>query len=313
MTILSRSLRDSGRGYVAGLLNRETRRPSPRSGAAADTSSLADLVRRHDRDRFQTALFAPEPNRQALFALYGFNYEIARVREIVREPMLGQIRLQWWREVIATAFDGEAPRRHEIVLPLSAAIRDFSLSRECFDRLIDTRERDLDPEPPSTLAVLEAYAEGTSAALVVLALEVLGVRNAAALKAGGEVGTGYALAGLIRAMPFHTAGQRCYIPTEIEAEVGLNREDYDAGRATPALRAAVGEIAAAALRHLRAARADRGAIPRTAIPALLPAIIATRFLRRLERVGYDPFDRRLAVPDTLQSWRLAAAALFGRY
>jgi NADH dehydrogenase [ubiquinone] 1 alpha subcomplex assembly factor 6 len=298
---------------VAGLLSRETRRPSPRSGAGADTSSLADLVRRHDRDRFQTALFAPEPERDALFALYAFNYEIARVREIVREPMLGQIRLQWWREVIAAVFAGETPRRHEIVLPLTAAIRDFGLSRECFDRLIDTRERDLDPEPPPTLAALEAYAEGTSAALVVLALEVLGMRSAAALKPGGEVGTGYALAGLIRAMPFHTAGQRCYIPAEIGAEVGLNREDYDAGRATPALRAAVGEIAAAALRHLRAARTDRGAIPRAAIPALLPAIVATRFLRRLERVAYDPFDRRLAVPDALQSWRLATAALFGRY
>ena len=76
-------------------------------------SPLAALVRRHDRDRFQTALFAPAARREALFALYAFNYEIARVRESVREPMLGQIRLQWWREAIDAAFAGEraAPAR----------------------------------------------------------------------------------------------------------------------------------------------------------------------------------------------------------
>src|SRR5258708_4853605 len=140
---------------------------------AGDISPLLELVRRHDRDRFQTALFAPPQQREALFALYAFNYEIARVRETVTEPMLGQIRLQWWRVVIAAAFAGEPPRQHEVAVPLTAAIRDLSLSREYFDRMIDTRERDLDPEPPANMAALENYAEGTSGALVQLALEAL--------------------------------------------------------------------------------------------------------------------------------------------
>jgi phytoene synthase len=60
-------------------------------------SAVAELVRRHDRDRYMTALFAPAARREALFALYAFNYEIARVREAVTQPTLGQIRLQWWR------------------------------------------------------------------------------------------------------------------------------------------------------------------------------------------------------------------------
>ena len=298
---------------MAGLLNHETHGPSARSGAAADTLSLADLVRRHDRDRFQTALLAPERERAALFALYAFNYEIARVREIVREPMLGQIRLQWWREAVSAAFSGMPPRQHEVVLPLNAAIHDFRLSREHLDRLIDTRERDLDPEPPPTLAALEAYAEGTSAALILSALEVLGAREEAAQQAGRDIGIGYALAGLIRAMPFHAIAGRCYIPADIAARAGLDRNDYEACRTTPALRAAVGEIAVAASRHLRAGRADRGAIPRAAIPAVLPAVIAGRCLKRLKRAGYDPFEPHLGRPDTLQSWRLLSAALLRRY
>src|SRR5207302_7126999 len=117
----------------------ETRKGGSRS-ATAGPSPLAALVRRHDRDRYQTALFAPAERREALFALYAFNYEIARVREIVTQPMLGQIRLQWWREVLDAAYAGTTPRRHPVVLPLSEAIRDCDLARQAFDRLIDTRE-----------------------------------------------------------------------------------------------------------------------------------------------------------------------------
>jgi phytoene synthase len=271
------------------------------------------LVRRHDRDRFQTALFAPPRQREALFALYAFNYEIARVRETVTEPMLGQIRLQWWREVIAAAFTGEPPRQHEVAAPLTAAIRDLRLSREHFDRLIDSRERDLDPEAPANMAKLESYAEGTSGTLVLLALEVFGEQQLMVREAGRALGIGYALTGLLRAMPFHATAGRCYIPTDLAARSGLDIRDYQARRTSAALRAAAAEIAAVAQQQLSSARANRGAIPRAAIVAMLPAVIADRFLGRLVRTGYDPFDRRLAVPDTLQSWRLAAAALFHRY
>src|SRR5437660_6126907 len=105
-------------------VSRTTPVPERRSAQADRLSPVAALVRRHDRDRFQTVLFAPAGRREALFALYAFNYEIARVREAVSEPMLGQIRLQWWREAITAIFAGEAPRQHEVVLPLSAAIRE---------------------------------------------------------------------------------------------------------------------------------------------------------------------------------------------
>ncbi|HEX6443393.1 MAG TPA: phytoene/squalene synthase family protein [Stellaceae bacterium] len=286
--------------------------PTPRSGRSG-LSAAAELVRRHDRDRFQTALFAPAREREGLFALYAFNYEVARVREIVREPILGHIRLQWWREVVAAAFEGETPRRHEIVLSLTRAIREFGLSRPPFDRLIESREDDLKSEPPETMTGLEAYAEGSSASLVLLALEVLGEPSAAVQQAGRAVGIGYALAGLIRAMPFHAAGGRSYIPADLAARHGLDPADYRSRRTTARLRAAIAVIAAAAGMQFAEARKCRGATARQMLPALLPAVVADRFLRRLERVGYDPFDARLSRPDTMQSWRLAIAAWRGHY
>jgi NADH dehydrogenase [ubiquinone] 1 alpha subcomplex assembly factor 6 len=275
---------------------KEVRRKTPvaerRSIDADRLSPVAALVRRHDRDRYQTALFAPAACREALFALYAFNYEIARVRESVTQPMLGQIRLQWWRENIAAAFEGGPIRHHPVAEALTTVIRGLRLSRGHFDRLIDGRETDLADEPPATLAALEDYAEATSARLVYLALEVLGVHDPPASDAGLHVGIAYSLAGLLRAMPFRS---RQIIPTDIRTPNGVT------------------ELAAAASRHLQAARPRRNRIPRSALPALLPAVIARRSLARLEQARYDPFDQRLAAPDPLQSWRLAAAMLLNRF
>jgi NADH dehydrogenase [ubiquinone] 1 alpha subcomplex assembly factor 6 len=278
-------------GYVKEVY-RTTPVPERRSTDADRLSPVAALVQRHDRDRYQTVLFAPAARREALFALYAFNYEIARVRETVTQPMLGQIRLHWWRENIAAAFEGGPVRHHPVAEALTAAIRDLRLSRDHFDRLIDGRETDLADEPPATLAVLEDYAEATSARLVYLALEVLGVHDTPASDAGLHVGIAYSLAGLLRAMPFRA---RQIIPADISAPNGVT------------------ELAAAASRHLQAARAGGNRIPRSALPALLPAVIAQRSLTRLKRAGDNPFDPALATPDPLQSWRLAAATLFNRF
>ena len=288
-----------------------TARLTRRSDRGEGLSPAATLVRSHDRDRFQTALFAPAAHREALFALYAFNYEIARVRESVHEAMLGQIRLQWWREAIDSAYGDGPMRRHEVVEAVTAAIRERNLSRGLFDRLIDTREHDLDDEPPATLAALEDYAEGTSATLIYLALEVLGAAAPPALEAARRIGIAYAFAGLMRAMPVHAQAGRSFIPASLAAETGLDPRDYAALRATPALRRTVETMASVARGHLTAARRLRRDVPSAAFPALLPARIAANALRRLERAGFDPFSSA-AFGDPLQSWRLSWAALCRR-
>ena len=274
---------------------------------------MAALVRRHDRERYQTALFAPVARREALFALYAFNYEIARTRESVSEPMLGQIRLQWWREVITAAYDMTPVRRHEVSLPLAAAIRERGLSRHYFDRLIDGRERDLDDSPPASLASLEDYAEATSASLVQLACEALYAGDDADMAAARHIGIAFALTGLLRAMPFHARAGRCYIPAEISVGAGLDPRSYADMKATSALQRATEQIAHAAAAHLAAAREYRRQVSRQTLPALLPAVIADRALVRLRRAGHNPFDPQVAAADPLLGWRLAAAMLRRRF
>jgi phytoene synthase len=84
-------------------------------------------------------------------------------------------------------------------------------------------------------------------------------------------------------------------------------------KSTPAIAECAEEIAALARYHLSVARAQSGGVPKAALPALLPAIIAERRLKRLEQSRYDAFDPRLQQSDTLQSLRLAWAAWRGRY
>jgi NADH dehydrogenase [ubiquinone] 1 alpha subcomplex assembly factor 6 len=294
-------------------LGGETSVRNQRSSDPQQLSPAAAMIRRHDRDRFQTALFAPAAHREALFALYAFNYQIARVREAVTQPMLGHIRLEWWRENIAAAYQNSAVRRNDIVEALTAAIRERKLTRVHFDRLIDAREADFDENPPASLAVLEAYAEETSSPLIYLALEALGAKDRAASEAGHHIGIAYALAGLLRALPSLTASGRPIIPADIAGAGGLDFGDHQGLRNSSTLCAAVAKIAAAAEGHLRAARERRGTVRRAALPALLPAVVAGRALKRLKRAGNDPFAPALARPDPLQSWRLAAAALRSRF
>jgi phytoene synthase len=283
------------------------------SETPAGGAETAALLRRHDRDRYLMALFVPAARRPAVQALYAFNYEIARVRESISEPMLGHIRLQWWREGIGAAFGNGVVRRHEVLTPLMAAIRDFRLSRDHFDRLIEARERDLTDETPATLAALEAYAEESAAPLQLLVLEALGAAGGDANRAAREAAIAYALAGLLRATPFLARARRHVLPQALLDETGFNPETLFAGKPSPVLSGIVARIAHRARFHLDAARAVRGRVPRGALPALLPAVLAAADLARLRRAGFDPFAPSVVRPDPSRSWRLAAASFLGRY
>lgn len=277
-------------------------------------SYCADQVRRYDPDRFLTALYSPADRRDDVLTLYAFNLEIAKIREAVSEPMLGEIRLQWWREAIEEAYAGRPVRKHGVAEPLAVVIRNRGIARAHFDRIIDARAFDLNEAPPETVARLLSYAEATSSELVQAALDILAVSdNAAAARAAHHVGVAWALVGLIRAMPHHLRQRRVYLPQDMQTEFGVERRDLLELKATPALAAAVKTLADIAHAELAAARLCRADVPRTALPALFPAVLAEGHLKRLDRAKYNVFDQRLGQRPGLLSARLAVAAFRGRY
>ncbi|MGP1253347.1 MAG: phytoene/squalene synthase family protein [Kiloniellales bacterium] len=281
--------------------------------AADRLSYCAEELRARDRDRFLLCLFAPPSRREALFALYAFNLEVAKTAEIVSEPMLGQIRLQWWREALAEIYEGKEVRRHHVVEPLAAAIRDHGLAQAAFERLIDAREADLDPAPPPDLATLESYAEATSATLQSLALTVLGVEDETAETAARQVGIAWALTGLLRAIPFHARQKRLYLPEDHLAVTGVQTAELFELRISDALAGVVMRLAKRARERMSEARRLRGEVPKTALPALLPACLADAYLARLERADFDPFDARVQVELPNRALRLWWAAVRRRY
>ncbi|MCG8545031.1 MAG: squalene/phytoene synthase family protein [Alphaproteobacteria bacterium] len=280
--------------------------------ADSGTSHPGTELRRDDPDRYLTAMLAPPPYREHLFALYAFNVEIAKVREVVSEPMLGEIRLQWWRDVIEEIYGGTV-RRHAVAQALNDVVAAKRLSRRYFDALIDARAFDLTDEPPATMAALVDYAAGTSANLVALALEAMDARGDDIATVGRDVGIGWALTGLIRAIPAHAQARRLYVPRELTERHGVDVGELLELRSSVALCAAVRDVADQAAAHLRAARRARNVVPKGAVPALLVGRLADLYLRRLRSVGFDPFDVRLLHPMPFKGLRLAYAAIIGRF
>ena len=256
------------------------------------------LVRAADRDRFLATLFAPRERRGALFALYAFNVEIARVREVVRDPVAGEIRLQWWNDVLAGAGRGEI-EAHPVASALRASVARYGLPPERLQTTISARRFDLYDEPMATLADLEAYADGASSSLIALAAQILNGDGASDIDAlSHHAGLAHAIAGLLKAFPFHAARGQLFVPLELLERHGADREDVRIGRATPQLRSALADLRDSARRHLRQAQDMARTVSPDAMPALLPVALAGATLARMERGDYDPF-----VPVEIAPWR----------
>lgn len=275
-------------------------------------SYCAGQLRRLDHDRFLCLLLAPAAAREALFALYAFNLEVACIRELVSEPLLGRIRLQWWHEAVDGIYAGR-PAPHPVVGPLAEAVRGFGLSREHFERLLEARAFDLDDDAPADLDALIDYAEGTSASLSLLSLEVLGVDDVASRRAARHVGIAWALSGLLRAIPFHSSMRRVYLPATLIRDAGMDASDLFANRPGRGLSRVVEEVAGSARSHLDASRLLRRETDTRALAALLPAILVETYLGKLGSAGFDPYDRRLATAGAGNILRLLFNRARGRY
>src|SRR5882762_4339021 len=140
---------------------------------AALANRLAAAVRAADPDRYFATLFAPAPQRPFLFALYAFNAEVARVAETVREPMLGAIRLEWWRETSEAASKGNA-RNHDVARGLVDLFAEKNLALADLEALIAARAFDSSADRLEDFSALDAYVDSTSGAVMRLAAQLLG-------------------------------------------------------------------------------------------------------------------------------------------
>jgi 15-cis-phytoene synthase len=266
------------------------------------------LVREADKDRFLASLFAPAGRRPHLYALHAFHIEIARVGQMVREVLAGEIRLQWWRDALAGEARGE-PAGNPVAAALLDTVARCDLQRDALETLIDAHARDLYGEPFATLAELETYGRQTAAAAFALAAQVLDA-NANTVDAA-SAGIAYALAGFLQTFAREAARGRVFIPLDVLDRHEVRRDEVTAGTESAGLRPALAEIAAAARVRLAEAMGEWNGIPLAARPAFLPLALIEPLLARSER-NRDPF-RPIALPPWRRQWLLWRAARRGRF
>jgi phytoene synthase len=231
--------------------------------------AIAALVRRHDPDRFLTALFAPPQRRDTLLTLYAFNHELARAREVASEPPLALIRLQWWREVV----EGEA-KRHEVASPLSEAIGTGALNPAHLLPIIEAREAEAYGDFETT-ADWRAWLLAGAGGLAVAAAAALGASDPDSFR---PFGAAYGIAGLSRATGVLAAHGTCLLPRDLLATHDLSPESFIDDPGSPAARAVQREIVREGQNLL--SKAAKTPVPRPAAAAALPAVLARRDLAR---------------------------------
>lgn len=281
-----------------------------RTGPALDEAYAACLaqVRELDPDRYLACLFAPREAQAGLFALYAFSTEIARIREVVSEPMPGEIRHQWWREALSCK-GAEAGRQNPIAMAVLNTLERYKLPPEPLLALIEARSFDLYDDPMPTWLDLEGYCGETSSALVRLATLVLaGGTEPGSADLCGYAGVSYAMTGLLRAFPIHARRRQCYLPHETLIACGVSLDDLAEGKDSEGLRAALAEGRQRAMSHYETLRGRIHEIPAAIRPAFYGCSLIPRYLAMMEKPGYRPFETRIELSPLRKLWSLGRSA-----
>jgi phytoene synthase len=268
-------------------------------------------LRDTDRDRYLACLLSPQDKQGPLAALYAFNAEIARVRDAVQQPLAGEIRLQWWRDLLEGDAKGDVSG-NPVAAALIETIETYRLPRQTFLDMIDARIFDLYDDPMTDRNALEGYAGETASALIQLASLVLDASAAArATEIAGHAGVAQAIAGLLLLMPVHRRRGQVYVPQNILEATGLDRDSFLGGNDPQKASLALNAFAGLGLDHLRKAR-KAGRIPTSLLPAYLPAALADPILRRAQRVRAERLDAPLQSAQWRRQLRMTGALVLKR-
>jgi phytoene synthase len=267
----------------------------------------ADLVRSHDFVRYASALFAPAEERRGLLALYAFNVEIFRIRDQVSQPLPGEVRMQWWTDLLAGTHHGGV-EGNPVASELLRAISQFGLPTEPLLRLVDEHQFDLYNDPMPTLAALEGYVHETTSALFTLAARIFAPQSAEIEHLGRHAGFAFGFAQVIASLPRDAARRQLFLPLQFLKGNGSNVEEVFSCRQTVNARAAIDQLVGEARRHLQTAEE---LLPEVS-PVFLPLALVRGDLARMSRADNDPFvphmRSRLSILWTL--WRAARSKAF---
>jgi 15-cis-phytoene synthase len=278
----------------------------------SDSASVAAAARAGEPDRFLAALLASPEQREALVALAALGAELSSIpSRTVREPAMGEIRLQWWRD--ALALPPEASTGHPVADAVRKARRSHDLPAVMIAALIDAHSPLFYDSSSLTEDALHDLLWSTEGTLFALGAQVVGLPATPDVHASCVVsGQAYGLARLLLGLPrFLAQGRILLAKAQLDA-AGLTAEDLRAGAADARIERLLKDCSAQIRRSFDVARSFAASLPRPARVAFLPLALVEPYLRSLERSGPDLLRKEAGVAPFTRVRRIAAAHLFGR-
>ena len=264
----------------------------------------SDFVRQRDYDLWLSTLYAPTDERAALLSLYAFSLSLAEIRSLVSEHMLGEIRLQWWRDAFHNR-QSQDIHAHPILAPLMRVIDDYHLSQDAFLAMIDAREFDLYDDPMPSMNDLEGYCGETTSLLFRLAVLILNKgQEIDCADSAGHAGVAYAVTHLMRSVPQMRRRGQLFIPLDLLQKHGLGRDEFMSGQWTPALAAVSADICAHIDEHLKTAQTHIHALPDHLRMAFLPLAFIPLYIRQIKAPQYNAFTSDIDLSPLHKMWRM---------
>jgi len=266
---------------------------------------IAETVRLHDRDAWLASLFAPETARPDLISLHAFAYEIGRIRDLVSDPTVGEIRLQWWRDTLAAGGTTGHPVADAVVGTASR----LATAPAMLDRYLEARVFDLYDDPITDIGMLEAYAGETASALLQLGATALDADAASsATDASGYGGVALTIVRTLTGLAHASARFQPFVPADLVARHEAHRSDLVIGTTTPAMVAVLSDFRAHARRRLVEAEAAVRALPPQIRSAYLPLATVGPMLDRLDAMTDTPLVPPRELSPLRRQWLIWRAA-----
>lgn len=279
--------------------------------AGAIDSDVLELAKAGEPERYLAATLTPERHRAALIALAAFSADLRRIPNLVKEPLMGEIRLQWWRDAIERYAGDEAPTGHPVADALRIAVRQFDLRPALLVAMTEARAFDLYPDPMPDRAAFDGYLAKTEGAPFTLALSVLGMDAGKSEGLGNLAGRCYGLARLLADLPHRLARGRHPLPLDLLRAHNVDGDTLLAGVASPQFSAALRELTSDVRTSYDVLRSRWRELPRDQRTALLPNATITAYLAGLETTTRDPLREPFELQPLTRVWRMARAHWIG--
>lgn len=169
-------------------------------------TTITHRIKQQFYDAFLVATLLPSNLRHKAVALFGLHLELARIAKEVSEPMLGHIRLQWWRDAFHTmhaTYTKEACTlpQHEIGQQAGALLAPHVSTKALISAWLDAREHEIEKEVLPTVEACVRHVENLYAAPLLMLAHMEGVVKPEELRALNHLGISWGLTQMLRFHP----------------------------------------------------------------------------------------------------------------